>query len=276
MDPVRIGYVRYLNTLPLVEGLRGVESIEMTPDAPSAVIDRLTGGEVDIGLVSLIDAMRSEVPLTLIPSGMIGCDGPTLTVRVFSRRPISGITTISADTESHTSVALCRLLMRRMHGLDPLFEPFDAGGHAPSENWPETVLLIGDKVVTASPSAASHPHQFDLGMAWKELTGLPFMYATWMCRAEDERSCAVRAGAALLDRTRRHNATRLGWIARTSAALHGWPEDLAARYLGEYLRYAVGPREREAAERFLREAGEIGSCRAGEVRWLDTIGAGTG
>ena len=43
-------------------------------------------------------------------------------------------------------------------------------------------LLIGDKVVTDAPPTDRYPHQMDLGEAWKDLTGLPFVYAMWMCR----------------------------------------------------------------------------------------------
>src|SRR5665213_4630797 len=45
-------------------------------------------------------------------------------------------------------------------------------------------LLIGDKVVCDEP--AGLPHQLDLGGAWKDLTGLPFVFAAWMARAETQ------------------------------------------------------------------------------------------
>ena len=54
-----------------------------------------------------------------------------------------------------------------------------AKGEPPSptggEGKPQAMLLIGDKVVTASPPATDYPHQLDLGEAWKTLTGLPFV-----------------------------------------------------------------------------------------------------
>ena len=42
------------------------------------------------------------------------------------------------------------------------------------------MLLIGDKVVTREPRGMGF--QLDLGAAWKELTGLPFVFAVWMVR----------------------------------------------------------------------------------------------
>src|SRR5262249_20813210 len=142
----------------------------------------------DMGLVSLIDYARSPEPLILIPAGMIGCDGPTLTVRLFSAVEPRRIRQVHADTESHTSVALAKLVLAQQYGRgDVELVNFDARSLRAGDddkNWPETLLLIGDKVVTDAPPAERYPHQVDLGEAWKALTGLPFVYAVWMCRAD--------------------------------------------------------------------------------------------
>jgi chorismate dehydratase len=278
MDPVRIAAVRYLNTIPLIEGLEKLGSVTLIPCAPSAIAGLVCSGEAEIGLASLIDAARSAEPLALLPVGMIGCDGPTLTVRLFSRVPLPQIAQIHADTDSHTSVILAQVLLHRLCGTRPRIVDFDAReriapGAAPTasleEAWPPTLLLIGDKVVTDSPPAVRYPHQLDLGEAWKDLTGMPFMYATWMCRAADAESPRIAAAAAVLDRQRRHNQTRLDWIIAARAPEHRWPLDLAREYLGRRLRFEVGPREREAAERFLREAAALGLAPPTTPRWLD-------
>ena len=141
--------------------------------------------------------------------------------------------------------------------------------------WPQTVLLIGDKVVTDAPPASRYPFQMDLGEAWKKLTGLPFVYAMWMCRGDRAADPAILRAAALLDRQRRHNRTRLDWIVSSAAAEHRWPEELAAKYLGSLLRYEVGEREREAVEKFLNMAAEEGLVERTSARWveLDPVGA---
>lgn len=266
MNEVRIAHVRYLNTVPLIEGLAKTRSLRLVAAVPSKLAGMLAGGEADIALASLIDAARSPVPFTILPAGMIGCDGPTLTVRVFSKVPLANIATLHADTDSHTSVALCRVVLKKLYGVNAEVIDFDAreriavGGSGPGEEWPEAVLLIGDKVVADSPPAVRYPYQLDLGEAWKQLTGLPFVYAAWMCRTADVDRPEIRAAAALLDRTRRHNRARLDWVVEHHAAEHRWPTDLARRYLGELLRYQVGPRERESMQRFLDECAGLGLC----------------
>jgi chorismate dehydratase len=307
MKKCRIACVRYLNTVPLIEGLEKVQGVELIPTVPSRIAGMVRSGEAEVGLCSVVDWAGSKSPnrqmakspneseggagLVMLPVGMIGCDGPTLTVRVFSRVPMEKVREVHADTDSHTSVVLCRVVLERLYGVEARFVEFDArervevqseqrtanseheggervrggrGGWSDAgldEAWPETVLLIGDKVVVDAPPEARYPYQLDLGEAWKRLTGLPFVYAVWMCRGDRVGEPTVVAAAAALDRQRRHNAMRLDWIVAKHAPEHRWPVELARKYLGEYLRFDVGKREREAVGRFFAEAG------LGEAEW---------
>jgi chorismate dehydratase len=284
MEPIRIACVRFLNTAPLIEGLSKLEGLELVPVVPSRIGAMVAAGEADLGLCSIVDAVRSEVPLALLPVGMIGCDGPTLTVRIFSRVPWEEVSKLHADTDSHTSVALARVVLAKRFGLTPEVVAFDAGGAlaggghggAGQAPWPETVLLIGDKVVTGHPPESEFPHQLDLGEEWKRLTGLPFVYAMWMCRESDLAEASKRPrllhAAALLDRQRRHNATRLGSIVQKHAPGAGWPLELAGMYLGELLRFSVGPREREAVERFFSDAKALGLTTRERALWVEGAG----
>ncbi len=276
MTRARVAAVRYLNTAPLIQGLEKLSEIELVPTVPSRIVDMLAGGDADVGLASIIDAVASPVPLVLLPVGMIGCDGPTLTVRVFSTKPIETISELHADGDSHTSVVLAQVLLWRLHGIRPKITKFDARervaeGRAIAstleESWPPTVLLIGDKVVTDAPPPERYPYQMDLGQAWKDLTGLPFVYAMWMCRRGEQKSELVRSAAAVLDRQRRHNAGRIDWLVSSRAPGARWPLELARHYLGGLLRYQVGVREREAVEHFLASAAELGLAPTRSVEW---------
>lgn len=273
MEPVRIGCVQYLNTLPLIEGLRSWRDAEIITAVPSKLHGMLMRSEVDVALVSVIDAARVEpatqAAATLLPVGMIGCNGPTLTVRLFSSAPIETIDTVYVDTDSHTSVALLKVIMLKLFAKHVQTIDFDArermalgtsaATSAGNHEWPPAVLLIGDKVVTDAPPQTRYPHQLDLGAAWKQLTGLPFVYAMWMCRAGEEDRPAVRAASMMLDRQRRHNQTRMDWLVATHAAERHWPHEAATQYLGTYLKYDVDEPEMEAVDKFLRWAQECGA-----------------
>jgi len=274
MASIRVGTVEYLNTVPLLRGLEYTAGLELVRAVPSRIIDLLASDRVDIGLISLIDVARSDDPLAILPVGMIGCEGPTLTVRLFSDRPIGQIDRVWADTDSHTSVTLAKVLLKRLHGIEPAFVEYDArervasgggaaaGGDAGEAEggWPPAVLLIGDKVVSDSPPAVRYPHQLDLGEAWHGLTGLPFVYAVWACKADRLGDEEIQTAADLLDRARRRNTLRTDQIVNESADAHGWPVDLARTYLGKLLRYDLGHRELDGARAFLKMAAEDGLC----------------
>ena len=281
MQKVRVGYVRYLNTAPLVEGLDSLCQISATAAVPAHLAAMLEREEIDIGLVSVIDAARSKVELVLLPVGMIGCDGPTLTVRLFSSVPFAELAAIYADTDSHTSVILCRVLLKKLYGVEPRVEPFHARERfsptAPiGENssdldqaWPPAVLLIGDKVITDPPPQERYPHQLDLGEAWKKMTGLPFVYAMWMCRKNDPAMNDILVAARVLDHQRRHNLSRIDWLVSQRAPVHRWPVETAQRYLGQLLKYEVGPRDREGCQKFIDLAAQIGAVQPATLQFQE-------
>lgn len=259
--PHRVGCVSYLNAKPLIEGIDEIQTptddtdapsgrpVQVRYDVPARLLADLESGEVAVALCPVIDYFRAARPLAIVPVGGIGCDGRTLTVRLFSRVPIDRIDAIHADTDSHTSVALLRVLLAEMQGRKPELIDYHArehvAGHRLAEA-PEAMLLIGDKVVTDSPLAAAYPHQLDLGEAWQQLTGLPFVFAVWMAQRGRDLADLPRR----LEMQREHNRMRLETIVDRHAARHGWPRELAMEYLRDILRFAVGERELAAIRHF--------------------------
>ena len=96
--------------------------------------------------------------------------------------------------------------------------------------------------------------ELDLGEAWRQMTGLPFVFACWMARADSD----LGALPSILSRCRDLNRYRSSEIAASHAVPSGWPEDLARRYLGEILRYEIGSRELEAIELFWQRCHALG------------------
>ncbi|MGA0871455.1 MAG: menaquinone biosynthetic enzyme MqnA/MqnD family protein [Phycisphaerales bacterium] len=255
----RIGVVSYLNTLPLIAGLEALESIELEHAVPSGLIDRLLDGGVDLALVSAADYQKSPEPLRIVPAGMLGCRGRTMTVRLYSRVPIPRISVVHGDTDSHTSVILLQVLLRERHGLAVEMVDFDARSidlRDPASPRPESLLLIGDKVIVAAPDHREYPYQLDLGEAWLESTGKAFVFATWMCRRDLDEAAEsrVRTAAAVLDHQRRHNRTRLSNIVHRHAIARGWPKFDADLYLSGMLRYEFGDAEAEGLRTFFAMA----------------------
>jgi chorismate dehydratase len=259
-DPIRIGVVSFLNTLPLIDGLDVLENVELRHTVPSLLIDQLLEGAVELALCSTIDYQRAEEDLVIVPVGLLGCGGATLTVRLYSSVPVDRIERVYCDTDSHTSVALMQIILRERYGVQPDLVEYDAREHV-AENrpldWPGTVLLIGDKVVTDSPPAVRYPHQLDLGAEWADHTGHPFVFAAWMARADAD-SARIASAAAVLDRQRRANRLRLDSIVHDRAVPRGWPEDLARTYITRRIAYAWERRHEAGLELFFEKAHACG------------------
>ncbi len=252
-DPhmLSLGVVSYLNAAPLIEGLAADPRLRLVPDVPSRLLDHLISGNVDLALCPVIDYQTSPEVLEIIPAGGICSDGPTLTVRVFSRVPLPEIHAIAVDGDSHTSVALLQILFKKRFGRRLELIATDASAFPDSAR---AVLLIGDKVITRQPSSIEYPYQLDLGESWKELTGLPFVFAVWMARSGAD----LGPLPAILAHTLETNRKKISALAAQRAGQAGWPRDLATEYLGNILSYRIGPREREAVERFWRECASLG------------------
>jgi chorismate dehydratase len=269
--PVRLGVVSFVNTLPLIDGLETLRDLELRFTVPSLLIGQLLAGDVDAALCSSIDYQKSAEPLVILPAGLLGCDGPTLTVRLYAQRPIERLERIYCDTDSHTSIALLTILLRELHGISPQLVDYDAREHVAANrpiDHPEAMLLIGDKVVTDSPPAVRYPHQLDLGAAWKELTGRSFVFALWMARPSTP-PAVLRAAAVVLDRQRRHNVERLDGMIRRRALPRHWPSDLADDYLKRRITYEYTPGHAAALELFYAKAHEHGLI--GPPRAIDVL-----
>lgn len=235
---LRVGSVSFLNATPLIHGLDGEPGVELSREVPSRLLDGLRQGRYDVALLPVIDYQRMP-GLRLLTAGGIGCDGPTLTVRLFSDVPLDRVRTLACDTDSHTSVALARVVYAERFGFVPEVVPLTEGAGNASAR-----LLIGDKVVSHEPRGL--PFQLDLGEAWKQLTGLPFVFAAWMApQRVDLRDLPRRLEAA-----KNKGLSQVDAVVAGEASSRGWPHDLARRYLTELLRFDVGPRQIEAIERF--------------------------
>ena len=242
---LRVGSVSFLNAKPLIYGLDESDDLELALDVPSRLLQLLLDRQCDVALLPVIDYQRMP-GLRILTAGGIACDGPTLTVRIFSSTPVEQIKTLACDTDSHTSVALARIILAERYGIHPRIVDFDFHADQSPRRQPGVArLLIGDKVVCEEP--ANLPHQIDLGQAWKELTGLPFAFATWMARV------GVDLGhlPAELEAAKHRGLANVEKIIARDAVPRGWPADIARRYLtGEYLQFDITPRHIQAIRLF--------------------------
>jgi chorismate dehydratase len=237
----RLGVVSFLNSKPLIAGLDLRPEVQLTFDVPAKLPELLISGGVDAALVPIVDVLRAPQPWSIVSDACIGCDGETMTVRVFSQVPPDRITHLHVDGDSHTSVALARILWRELYSQTLELHPWQAAADE-SQAMPEAVLLIGDKVV--DPTRAGYAYEVDLGGAWRQMTGLPFVFAVW---ASPEPQLEL---AKILQTARDRGLEQLDSIAQLYAPRHGWSVAQATRYLVRCLKFTLDQRMVAGAERF--------------------------
>jgi Predicted periplasmic solute-binding protein len=175
---IRVGAVSYLNTKPLLYGIEKsplIQEISLVTENPAVIADMLLNDEIDIGLVpvAVIPQMKEYYINT---EYCIGSDGPVASVCLFSEVPLDEVKTVLLDYHSRTSVALVRILFEKHWKLNPVFEA--AGPDFINRIGGDTAaVMIGD---LALKQRAVSAYIYDLGEAWKEMTGLPFVFAAWI------------------------------------------------------------------------------------------------
>ncbi|MFQ5429288.1 MAG: menaquinone biosynthetic enzyme MqnA/MqnD family protein [Phycisphaerae bacterium] len=249
--PYRLGVVSYLNARPLCEAFEDRPEARLEPAVPSALAPLLREDRCDVALLPVVDYWRERASLQIVSDACIGCDGETMTVRVFAKRPADKISLLHVDGDSHTSIILAQLIWRTLYDRELELAEWRPDDPATLEEV-EAVLLIGDKVVNNAPTGFGF--EVDLGAAWKYHTGLPFVFAAWCGRADRD----FERLAVLLAEARDRGQADAERIAREAAPAHGWPEAAAVHYLCSALKFTLTDAMRSGMDRFFRLAIEHG------------------
>lgn len=175
---VKVGAVSYLNTKPLIFGFeKGMmkDNIELVIDHPANIATALLDGTIDIGLVpvAIIPKMKRHF---IVSDYCIAADGEVASVCLFSEVPVEQITRVLLDYQSRTSVMLAKYLFRHHWNLDP--ELVNAAeGFIQDITGTTAAVVIGDRAFVQRTVSTYH---YDLSLAWKKQTGLPFVFAAWV------------------------------------------------------------------------------------------------
>jgi chorismate dehydratase len=233
---LRIGCVKYLNARPLIQGWP--EPVDL--DHPSALCRKLAAGDLDAALVSSFEFLRNPV-YRIVDGVSIASDGPVYSVIVANRGEES-LGAIELDPASQTSVALLRFLIAHRGQAFRSLE-IDGDVLAPI-NEGSARLLIGDQAIRFRQKHAKAYRYWDLGEAWREVSGSPFVYALWLVRPD------VAAAPMLGRRLRELRDANVRDIESIIAGQTEFDPDFCRRYYSQNLRFSLGDREKQGLRQF--------------------------
>lgn len=255
---LRLGRIRYINCEPVYYALqRGIVSAEceISDGTPTELNERLRTGELDISVISVMEAALRPASYRLLPNLAIACDGAVESVLLASERPVEELNDVPVALSRHslTSVYLVKLLLEKAYRIRPRFLPDAEGAKVPAR------LVIGDEALRLGPQ---YPNSLDLGKAWHALTGLPFVFAVWAARAEVWAAAGdeVRALHQALLTAKAYSQTHPEAMIALACERTGLPPEACRRYLRESLCFDLGPRHLEGLRTFLQflaGAGEL-------------------
>lgn len=243
-----MGAVNYLNTKPLIYGFENGEmkdEVDLLVEYPSKIAAMLINDEIDVGLVpvAIIPELKEHY---IVSDYCIGCDGEVGSVCLFSEVPLEKIEKVLLDYQSRTSVELLKILIKEYWKIDPAIENT-------SEHYCEDIkgttaaLMIGDRALEQRKIST---YKYDLGLAWKKFTGLPFVFAAWISNKKLDQSFIdsfnkiTQIGLQQIDKVINDNPYQLF--------------DLKAYYTS-YINYSLDEKARKGLQLFLEILNRVGT-----------------
>ena len=239
---IKVGIVNYLNTKLLLYGLQQskiAEQIQLIEDHPARLADLLLNNEIDLGLipVAVIPELKEY---HVVGDYCIGTEGEVASVCLFSEVPMNEIKKVYLDYQSRSSVALLKWLMKEYWGIYPQLI------NAEDENYRKQIkgttagLVIGDR---AFEQRKISTFIYDLGMEWRSITGLPFVFAAWVSNK--------KLSSVFIDEFNKANAVGLQHIDEIVSAYSYELYDLK-KYYTLHISYKLDERKRKGMDLFLQ------------------------
>jgi len=269
---IRLGHIDYSNCVPLhapfLEGEAG--GVEIVRGVPSELNAALAAGEIDVAPCSSIEYARHADRYRILPGLAIASDGPVRSILLESAVDVRdlGGAEVRVAAASATSVVLLRAWLELRHGVAPKLVPFDQAAEPdPVGAGAAAALWIGDAALKRQASPGRR--LYDLGEAWSDWVGLPFVYAVWQVRG----GTVDEAGLAALHRRLLEQRDRLTttWPALATR----WAPRLgtdAVRLVAYWrdLRFGLDEVTQRGLLRFFALAAELGEAPPiARLCWFD-------
>lgn len=258
----RVGHIQFLNCVPLYWGLArtgALLDLELTKDTPEKLSARLVSGDLDVGPITLMEYLRHADELIALPDIAVGCDGPVMSCVIVSQVPLNALdgARVALGSTSRTSVRLAQLLLAEQYKVEPEYYTCPPDLSLMMQE-AQAAVLIGDAALRASlhdaPRLGLEVH--DLGLMWKEWTGLPFVFAVWAARRDylATRADVVHEVHQAFLASRDLSMEEVAKVAEQAARWEAFDADTLQRYFTT-LDFSLGPEQLTGIAEFARRVG---------------------
>jgi len=153
--------------------------MDMVVDYPARLAAMLRDGTIDMALLP-VAAMPEIEGARIVSDYGIAAEGNVVSVALFSQVPIEQIEAVYLDYQSRTSVRLAQVLLEGYWQKQVEYKK--ASEHYIDYiNGTNAGVIIGDR---ALQQLHNFEYVYDLSAAWKEYTGLDFIFAAWIANKD--------------------------------------------------------------------------------------------
>lgn len=235
---VRIGRVRYLNTLPLFY-LWEAPGVSFVEDHPSELVKLLRRGQLEAGIVSSLEYLNHPEDYRLVRGLSISSAKRACSVLILSSKPLEKVNSVYLSPASLTSRALALYLIRRVYKREP--EWLEERGRA------EALMLIGDEAIEER-LRGKWQYVYDLGEEWFRLYGLPFVFALFLVRKD-----APEGLEFLIEEQCKKSRNRFFKdLSEGKLKVEGYADPFLTEYFTSCLNYDLDERGEESLKIFKR------------------------
>jgi chorismate dehydratase len=272
LGPVRLGYIDYLNCLPVYYGIeQGIIDLPVAiKKGPPAQLNQLfIQGALDITPISSIEYARHAEETVILPNLSIAANGRVTSVLIFSKVPLSELDgrPFALTSHSATSVVLTKIIMQEKYGVKPQYfaappDPVQMLTDA------DACLIIGDNALLAAYD--SHLRQLfptlqitDLGQAFKDLTGQIMVFALWVIRREfaERNPDGVKLVANLLRTSQDYAMEHMPELVEEALRRRHLPQAAVEDHFRQ-IRHHFTPEYKKGLETYYRLAYKVGEIPA--------------
>lgn len=227
----------YLNAVPLVHFLPEVCSYpELVYCPPRDTFSELSSGRVNAAIVPVVDYL-DKPGFNMVDGLGICADGNVESVLLQCKCPLNQVKTVNLDPASKTSNLLVKLLLEKYFCVRQEIH-FRIG--APQA---DACVVIGDRALRAEPALES----YDLATEWKNMTGLPFVFAVWAYWVGHPGS---RNLSEILHAAKEAGCKSIAELAQLYAKKVGLTEARCRHYLTSCIYYDLGSAEKRGMQLF--------------------------
>ncbi|HBH17420.1 MAG TPA: hypothetical protein DDX14_00470, partial [Cyanobacteria bacterium UBA9579] len=188
LSKISLGLINFTNCIPVNYSLYewSNERLILSEGYPTLINQLMLEKQVHVAPISSIEYLKNQDQYKLIETACISSDGDVDSVILFSNYDFMDLEekTIGVPYTSSSSITLLKILLNE-HQYDLSRIKFKTHKYETSledalNSKFDAVLYIGDPALTANIKYQHQFKKYDLGKLWKEHTGYPMTFGTWV------------------------------------------------------------------------------------------------